>query len=49
LKVKSVPGLDIGPEELKVKQEADESLKKYRELVDKPTEDGKPQIFWKTR
>jgi len=34
LKVKSVPGLDIGPEELKVKQEADESLKKYGELVD---------------
>ena len=47
LKVKSVPGLDIGPEELKVKQKADESLKKYRELVDKPTEDGKPQFFEK--
>jgi len=40
--VKSVPGLDIGPEELKAKQKADESLKKYRELVDKPVEDGKP-------
>jgi len=47
LKVKSVPGLDIGPEELKVKQKADESLKKYWELVDKPTEDGKPQFFEK--
>ena len=47
LKVKSVPGLDIGPEELKVKQKADESLKKYRELVDKPIEDGKPQFFEK--
>jgi len=47
LKVKSVPGLDIGPEELKAKQKADESLKKYRELVDKPIEDGKPQIFEK--
>jgi len=34
LKVKSVPGLDIGPEELKVKQKADESLTKYWELVD---------------
>ena len=40
LKVKSVPGLHIGPEELKVKQKADESLKKYRELEDKPIEDG---------
>jgi len=47
LKVKSVPGLDIGPEELKVKQKADESLKKYWELVDKPIEDGKPQFFEK--
>jgi len=47
LKVKSVPGLDIGPEELKVRQKADESLKKYRELVDKPIEDGKPQFFEK--
>jgi len=47
LKVKSVPGLDIGPEELKVKQKADESLKKYGELVDKPIEDGKPQFFEK--
>jgi len=47
LKVKSVPGLDIGPEEVKAKQKADESLKKYRELVDKPTEDGKPQFFEK--
>jgi len=45
LKAKSVPGLDIRPEELKAKQKADESLKKYRELVDKPIEDGKPQFF----
>ena len=37
LKVKSVPSLDIGPEELKMKQKADESLKKYWELVDEPT------------
>jgi len=47
LKVKSVPGLDIGPEELKAKQKADESLKKYRELMDKPNEDEKPQFFEK--
>ena len=30
-----------------MKQKADESLKKYRELVDKPIEDGKPQFFEK--
>ena len=30
-----------------MKQKADESLKKYWELVDKPTEDGKPQFFEK--
>ena len=45
LKVKSVPGLDVGPEASKVKQKADESLKKYWELVDIPIEDGKPQFF----
>ena len=38
LKVNSVPGLDIGPDELKTKQEEDVSLKKYWELVDKPVE-----------
>jgi len=47
LKVTSVPGLDIEPEELKAKQKTGESLKKYRELVDKPNEDGKPQFFEK--
>jgi len=47
LKVKSVPGLDIGPEELKAKQKADESLKKCRELVDKRIDDGKSQFFEK--
>ena len=41
------PGLDIGPEELRVKQKDDESLKKYRELGHKPIEDGKPQFFEK--
>jgi len=45
LNVNSVPDLNIGPEELKAKQKADESLKKYRELVDKPIEDRKPQFF----
>jgi len=38
LKVNSVPGLDIGPDELKTKQKEDVSLKKYWELVDKPVE-----------
>ena len=47
LKVKSVPGLHIGPEELKVKQKAEEPLKKYWALADKPIEDGKPQFFEK--
>jgi len=47
LKVKSVPGLDFGPEELKAKQKADESLKKCRKLVDKSNEDGIPQFFEK--
>ena len=28
LKVKTVPGLDIGPEELKEKQKSDQTLKK---------------------
>jgi len=47
LNVNSVPGLDIKPEELKAKQKADESLKKYHELVDEPIKDGKPQFFEK--
>jgi len=34
LKVKSMPGLDIGPDELKVKQRADLTLCKYWELAD---------------
>ena len=47
LKVNSVPGLDIGPDQLKSKQKEDVSLKKYWELVDKPVEVGKPQFFLK--
>jgi len=39
LKVKSVPGLDIGPEELKVKQKADELLKRIW-----PNEDEVPEV-----
>jgi len=49
LKTKSVPirGLDIGPEELKLKQEADSSLKKYWELVDKSVDGDKQQFITK--
>ena len=47
LKVKSVQGLDIGPDELLAKQKADTSLRKYWELVDKPTKDGKAQFIVK--
>jgi len=44
LKIKSVPGLDIGPDELLAAQEADKTLTKYWDLVDKPTDQGKPQF-----
>ena len=47
LKVKSVPGLDIGPDELLAKQKADTNLRKYWELVDKPAKDGKAQFIVK--
>ena len=33
---KPVPGLDMGPDELKEKQKVDPTLKKYWELADKP-------------
>jgi len=49
LKTKSVPihGLDIGPEELKLKQKADSSLKKYWELADKSVGGDKQQFITK--
>jgi len=47
LKTKLVSGLDIGPEELKLKQKADSSLKKYWELADKSVDGGKQQFITK--
>jgi len=47
LKVNSVPGWDVGPDEIKAKQKEDDSLKKYWALVGKPVEMGKPQFFLK--
>jgi len=44
LKIKSFPGLDIGPDELLAAQKADETLTEYWDLVDKPTNHGKPQF-----
>ena len=47
LKTKLVSGLDIGLEELKLKQKADSSLKKYWELADKSVDGGKQQFITK--
>jgi len=47
LKANSVPGWDIGPDEIGAKQKGDDSLKKYWDLVGKPVEVGKPQFFLK--
>ena len=45
LKVNSVPGWDVGREEIKAKQKEYDSLKKYWDLVGKPVKVGKPQLF----
>ena len=47
LMVKSMPGLDIGPDELKAKQKADPTLRKYWELADKTVDGAKQQFFTK--
>ena len=47
LKVISVPGWDVGPDEIKAKQKEDDSLKKYWDLVGKPVEVGTLQFFLK--
>ena len=47
LKVNSVPGWDVGPDEIKAKQKEDDSLKKYWDLVGKPVEVGTLQFFLK--
>jgi len=47
LKVTTISGLVIGPEELKEKQRSDTTLKKYWDLVSKPESKGKPQVVVK--
>jgi len=47
LKVKSMPGSDIGPDELKAKQKADPTLRKYWQLADKSVDGAKQQFFTK--
>ena len=47
LKVTTISGLDIGPEEIKEKQRSDTTLKKYWDLVSKPESKGKPQFVMK--
>ena len=43
LKVTSIPGLDIGPEQLMEQQKTDNTLKKYWELAENPVENGKAE------
>ena len=47
LKVTTISGLDIGPEELKEKQRSDTTLKKYWDLASKPESKEKPQFVVK--
>ena len=47
LKVTTIPGLDVGPEQLIEQQKADQTLKKYWELAENPVENGKAQFFVK--
>jgi len=47
LKVTTVPGLDIGTEQLVEQQKADQTLKKYWELAENPVETGNVQFFIK--
>jgi len=45
MKVTTISGLDIGPEELKEKQRSDTTLKKYWDLTRKPVSEEKPQFI----
>jgi len=47
LRVSSINGLKIRPEQLIEQQSSDETLKRYWELCDKPAEIGKPQFVTK--
>ena len=58
LQIKSISGLNVGPDELLAAQKADKTLTKYWDLVDKPTEHTQkatisceerrfiPQVLW---
>ena len=46
-KVTTVPGLDVGPEQLVEQQKTDQTLKKCWELAENPVENGKTQFFVK--
>ena len=45
LKVTTIPGLDVGPEQLIEQQKTDQTLKKYWELAENPMENGKAQFL----
>jgi len=47
LKVTTVHGIDIRPEQLIEQQKTDQTLKKYWELAENPVENGKAQFFVK--
>ena len=47
LKVKTMPGLDVGPDELKAQQKADSTLHMYWKLADKSVDGAKQQFFTK--
>ena len=43
-KVSSIDGLEIGPQQLVEQQRSDETLKRYWQLADKPSVEGKTQF-----
>ena len=47
LKVTTIPGLDIGPEQLIEQQKTDQTPKRYWELAENPVENGTAQFFIK--
>jgi len=49
LKVTTIHGLEIGPEQLIEQQKTDQTLKKYWELAENPVENGKAQFFIKNK
>ena len=49
LKVTTIHGLDIGPEQLIEQQKTDQPLTKYWELAENPVENGKAQFFIKNQ